>query len=118
MVENAIYRYKTILGRGMRSRGLEGATGGSAARVQNPQPNGLARNARQLPSGQIPPEDGGSAYDSEPCTNALCRERSLERQYWIDLGNDKMRTEPLVKRNVYDRLPSNAKPFYRHWVES
>ena len=48
----------------------------------------------------------------------LCREGSLERQYWLDLGNDKTRTEPLVKRNVYDRLPSNVKPFYRHWVES
>ena len=49
----------------------------------------------------------------------LCREGSLERTYWIDdCDKQGTRMEPLVKRDVYDRLPSNVKPLYRHWVES
>lgn len=48
----------------------------------------------------------------------LCREGSLERKYWTDRGEDRMRTEPLVRREVYDGLPPNVKPLYRHWVES
>ena len=47
----------------------------------------------------------------------LCRDGSLERQYWIEVGNHSMRTEPLVKRHVYEGLPASVKPFYRHWVE-
>ena len=48
----------------------------------------------------------------------LCREGSLEREYWIDELGAGTRREPLVKREVYDRLPSNVQPLYRHWVES
>ena len=48
----------------------------------------------------------------------LCREGSLERRYWTDRGEDRMRTEPLVRREVYEGLPSEVKPLYRHWVES
>ncbi len=49
----------------------------------------------------------------------LCRDGSLERKHWIeDLGMGGTRMEPLVKRDVYERLPSEVKPLYRHWVES
>ena len=58
MVENTIYRYKTIIGRAMTSRTFGRATRGGATRLPGSQHDDPARHARQLPSGRDPPLGG------------------------------------------------------------
>ena len=47
----------------------------------------------------------------------VCRDGSLERKYWIDALGKSMRREALIKREVYEGLPADVQPLYRHWVE-
>ena len=71
MVENTVFRYKTIIGRSMRSRTLDGQR--VEVRLACKILNSMTRlgEGRQLPSGVSSLGDGGSALKSEPCTNAI-----------------------------------------------
>ena len=71
MVENTIYRYKTIIGRAMTSRTLVGQRVEVRLGLPGSQHDDPARHARQLPSGVTPSRGTGDlSRNSEPCTNA------------------------------------------------
>ena len=42
---------------------------------------------------------------------------SLERKYWVETIGINVRTEQLLRREVYETLSPDVKALYRHWVE-
>ena len=45
------------------------------------------------------------------------RDGSLERKYWVETVGTNVRTEQLLRREVYKTLSPDVKVLYRHWVE-